>query len=46
MGTDRSPIKAWLNLSDAEADHPLGRLYPTRMKDLTLLSYTDVLFLG
>ena len=27
-----------------EVDHLLGRLYPTRMTDLTQLGYTDVLF--
>jgi len=29
-----------------ECDHLLGRLYPTRMMDLTRLGYTDVLFPG
>ena len=27
-----------------EADHLIGRLYPTRMRDLTKLGYTSVLF--
>lgn len=27
-----------------ECDHLVGRLYPTRMRDLTRLGYTDVLF--
>ena len=27
-----------------ECDHLIGRLYPTRMRDLTRLGYTDVLF--
>jgi peptide deformylase len=27
-----------------ECDHLIGRLYPTRMRDLTLLGYTSVLF--
>lgn len=27
-----------------ETDHLLGRLFPTRMKDLTQLGFTDVLF--
>ncbi|WP_367846378.1 peptide deformylase [Rhodoferax sp. WC2427] len=27
-----------------ECDHLIGRLYPTRMRDLTQLGYTDVLF--
>lgn len=27
-----------------ECDHLIGRLYPTRMRDLTLLGYTRVLF--
>jgi peptide deformylase len=27
-----------------ECDHPIGRLYPTRMRDLTKLGYTSVLF--
>lgn len=27
-----------------ECDHLIGRLYPTRMRDLTLLGFTDVLF--
>ncbi|MET0382007.1 MAG: peptide deformylase [Burkholderiaceae bacterium] len=29
-----------------EVDHLLGRLYPTRMKDLTKLGFTSVLFPG
>lgn len=29
-----------------ECDHLIGRLYPTRMRDLTLLGFTDVLFPG
>ncbi len=29
-----------------ECDHLIGRLYPTRMRDLTRLGYTDVLFPG
>lgn len=29
-----------------ECDHLIGRLYPTRMTDLTRLGYTDVLFPG
>ena len=29
-----------------ECDHLLGRLYPTRMRDLTRFGYTDVLFPG
>lgn len=29
-----------------ECDHLIGRLYPTRMRDLTQLGYTDVLFPG
>jgi peptide deformylase len=27
-----------------ECDHLIGRLYPTRMNDLTQFGYTDVLF--
>jgi peptide deformylase len=27
-----------------ECDHLIGRLYPTRMRDLTRLGYTSVLF--
>jgi peptide deformylase len=27
-----------------ECDHLIGRLYPTRMRDLTKLGYTSVLF--
>jgi peptide deformylase len=27
-----------------EVDHLIGRLYPTRMRDLTKLGYTSVLF--
>ena len=27
-----------------ECDHLIGRLYPTRMRDLTQLGYTEVLF--
>jgi len=27
-----------------ECDHLIGRLYPTRMRDLTQLGYTSVLF--
>ncbi|MEN9384942.1 MAG: hypothetical protein RL323_2085, partial [Pseudomonadota bacterium] len=27
-----------------ECDHLIGRLYPTRMTDLTQLGYTEVLF--
>jgi peptide deformylase len=27
-----------------ECDHLIGRLYPTRMRDLTTLGYTAVLF--
>jgi peptide deformylase len=27
-----------------ECDHLIGRLYPTRMTDLTQFGYTDVLF--
>ena len=29
-----------------ECDHLIGRLYPTRMRDLTQLGYTEVLFPG
>jgi len=29
-----------------ECDHLIGRLYPTRMRDLTQLGYTSVLFPG
>ena len=29
-----------------ECDHLIGRLYPTRMRDLTRLGYTDVMFPG
>ena len=29
-----------------ECDHLIGRLYPTRMRDLTLLGFTEVLFPG
>jgi peptide deformylase len=29
-----------------EVDHLIGRLYPTRMRDLTKLGYTEVLFPG
>jgi peptide deformylase len=29
-----------------ECDHLIGRLYPTRMRDLTRLGFTDVLFPG
>ncbi|MFW8303871.1 peptide deformylase, partial [Klebsiella pneumoniae] len=29
-----------------ECDHLIGRLYPTRMTDLTQLGYVDVLFPG
>jgi peptide deformylase len=29
-----------------ECDHLIGRLYPTRMRDLTKLGYTSVLFPG
>jgi len=29
-----------------ECDHLIGRLYPTRMRDLTRFGYTDVLFPG
>jgi len=29
-----------------ECDHLIGRLYPTRMTDLTRLGYTEVLFPG
>jgi len=29
-----------------ECDHLIGRLYPTRMRDLTQFGYTDVLFPG
>ena len=29
-----------------ECDHLIGRLYPTRMRDLTRLGYVDVLFPG
>ena len=29
-----------------ECDHLIGRLYPTRMQDLRLLGYTEVLFPG
>ena len=29
-----------------ECDHLIGRLYPTRMRDLTQLGFTDVLFPG
>jgi peptide deformylase len=29
-----------------ECDHLIGRLYPTRMTDLTQLGYTEVLFPG
>ncbi len=29
-----------------ECDHLVGRLYPTRMRDLTRLGYTEVLFPG
>jgi peptide deformylase len=29
-----------------EVDHLIGRLYPTRMRDLTRLGYTSVLFPG
>ena len=29
-----------------ECDHLVGRLYPTRMRDLTRLGFTDVLFPG
>jgi peptide deformylase len=29
-----------------ECDHLVGRLYPTRMRDLTKLGYTSVLFPG
>jgi peptide deformylase len=29
-----------------ECDHLIGRLYPTRMTDLTRLGYTSVLFPG
>ena len=29
-----------------ECDHLIGRLYPTRMRDLTRLGYTEVLFPG
>ncbi|WP_440225170.1 peptide deformylase [Dokdonella sp. MW10] len=29
-----------------ECDHLIGRLYPTRMQDLTRLGFTDVLFPG
>jgi peptide deformylase len=29
-----------------ECDHLIGRLYPTRMRDMTRLGYTSVLFPG
>jgi len=29
-----------------ECDHLIGKLYPMRMRDLTQLGYTDVLFPG
>jgi peptide deformylase len=29
-----------------ECDHLIGRLYPTRMRDLTRFGYTEVLFPG
>jgi peptide deformylase len=29
-----------------ECDHLIGRLYPTRMRDLTKLGYTEILFPG
>ncbi len=29
-----------------ECDHLIGRLYPTRMRDLTQFGYTDILFPG
>ena len=29
-----------------ECDHLIGRLYPTRMRDLTRLGFTSVLFPG
>jgi peptide deformylase len=27
-----------------ECDHLIGRLYPTRMRDLTRFGYTEILF--
>lgn len=43
---DRSVEGFHARVVQHECDHLIGRLYPTRMRDLTRLGYVDVLFPG
>jgi len=43
---DRSVEGFHARVVQHECDHLIGRLYPTRMRDLTQLGYTEVLFPG
>ena len=43
-GIDRTVDGFQARVVQHECDHLIGRLYPTRMRDLTRLGFTDVLF--
>ena len=43
---DREAEGFHARVAQHECDHLIGRLYPTRMRDLTQLGYTSVLFPG